>query len=135
MSAKVHGIRGSDLVAHGHSPERVAVALNEALGPGGIAWCDGADYDAHWAGALFKAANIRRTFSLGDWHKLAAMPGREARERALDWIGQAKARHRARDDAEQLLLAMAHAVGAEIGPVQDFNLRVPVLAALNDLRS
>ena len=133
-SAKVHGIRGSDLVTHGHSSERVAAALNEALGPGGAAWCDGADYDEHWAGALFKAANIRRTFSLGDWHRLAAMPGRKARERALVWIGQAKARHRARDDAEQLLLGLAHAVRVEVGPVQEFGLRVPVLAALNDLR-
>ena len=133
-SAKVHGIRGSDLVAHGHAPERIAAALNEALGPGGVAWCDGADYDEHWTRVLFKAANIRPIFKLGDWHRLAAMPGREARERALDWIGRAKARHRARDDAEQLLLALAHAVRTDIGPIQDLSLRVPVLAALNNLR-
>lgn len=129
-SAKVHGIRGSDLVAHGHAPDRIAATLNEALGPGGIAWCDGADYDAHWSGALFKAAKIRPTFTLGDWHRLAAMPGSAARQRALDWVGRAKVRHRARDDAEQLLLALAHAVGAEVGPVQDLDERVPVLAVL-----
>lgn len=38
-SAKVHGIRGSDLLAHGRSPERVASALNEALGPDAVAAC------------------------------------------------------------------------------------------------
>lgn len=129
-SAKVHGIRGSDLVASGHTPERVATALNTALGPGGIAWCDGADYDAHWTTTLFKAANIRPTFTLGDWHRLAAMLGPAARERALDWIQRAQARHRARDDAEQLLLALVHAVGAEVGPVQDLDQRMPVLASM-----
>ncbi len=129
-SAKVHGIRGSDLVAHGHLPEQVAAALNEALGPGGIAWCDGADYDEHWTSVLFKAANIRPTFTLGDWHRLAAMPGPAARERTLDRMRQVKARHRARDDAEQLLLALAYAVGAEVGPVQDLDQRMPALAIL-----
>lgn len=133
-SAKVHGIRGSDLVATGRSPEQVAAVLNTILGPGGIAWCDGADYDAHWLGVLFKAARVRPTFTLGDWHRLAAMPGPAARERALDWIGRVKARHRARDDAEQLLLALAHAVGAEVGPIQDLDRHVPVLAALAGLR-
>ncbi len=83
-SAKVHGIRGSDLVANGHSPERVVAALNKALGPDGVAWCDGADYDEHWTGVLFKAAKIRPAFTLGDWHRLVAMLGPAARERALD---------------------------------------------------
>ena len=130
VSAKVHGIRGSDLVARGHAPQQVVAALNTILGPGGTAWCDGADYDEHWTRVLFKAAKIRPTFTLGDWHRLAAMPGREARERALDWIRRVTARHRARDDAEQLLLALAHAVGAEVGPVQNLDQRMPVLAAL-----
>ena len=129
-SAKVHGIRGSDLVAHGHPPEQVAAALNEALGPGGVGWCDGGEYDGHWTATLFKAANIRPTFTLGDWHRLAAMPGPAAREHALDWMRRVPARHRARDDAEQLLLALAHAVEAEVGPVQDLDQRLPALASL-----
>lgn len=127
-SAKVHGIRGSDLVAHGRSPEQVAAALNEALGPGAVAWCDGVDYDEHWTGALFKAANIRPTFTLGDWHRLAAMPGPAARERVLDWMRRVRARHRARDDAERLLLGLAHAVGVEVGPVQELDQRMAALA-------
>jgi hypothetical protein len=44
-SAKVHGIRGSDLVAQGRLPQQIAAALNEALGSGAVAWCDGGPYD------------------------------------------------------------------------------------------
>ena len=43
------------------------------------------------------------------------------RERGLEWLDQAPARHRARDDAEQLLRALAYAVGIEAITVQDFN--------------
>jgi len=82
-SAKVHGIRGSDLLAHGRSPKRVALALNEALGLAAVAWCDGGPYDAHWARALFKACGVRPTFALGHWHRLVPLLGAQARERAL----------------------------------------------------
>jgi hypothetical protein len=129
-SAKVHGIRGSDLLVRGQEPARVAAALNAALGPNGIAWCDGGPYDAHWAGALFKTGGIKPTFALGDWSRLAAMLGAAARERALAWLEQAPTRHRARADAEQLLLALAYGTGAEVGPVQNLATRVPALAAL-----
>jgi hypothetical protein len=46
VSAKVHGIRGGDLLAHGRWPQEIAVALNEALGSGAVMWCDGGPYDA-----------------------------------------------------------------------------------------
>ena len=112
-SAKVHGIRGRDLLATGQPVERVAAALNERLGSGGVAWCDGDAYDIHWTNALFKAANATRRFRLGAWHQLIARLGPEMRERGLRWLDQAPARHRAREDAEQLLHALAHAVGGE----------------------
>lgn len=127
-SAKVHGIRGSDLLAHGQPPERIATALNEALGPGAVAWCDGGPYDAHWARALFKAGGVRPSFTLGDWHRLVPLLGAPARERALTWLQDAPARHRARADAEQLLFALAHAAGVEVGPAQDLAQRLPGLA-------
>ena len=127
-SAKVHGIRGSDLLAHGRSPERIASALNEALGPGAMAWCDGGPYDAHWARVLFKAAGSGQLFALGDWHRLVSLLGALACERVLAWLKAAPAWHRVRADAEQLLSALAHAVNVSIGPAQDLVQRLLGLA-------
>jgi len=129
-SAKVHGILGRDLLAHGQPVDRVAAALNAALGAGTVAWCDGDAYDVHWTGALFKAARAAPVFTLGHWHRLPAMLGPAMRERGLDWLERAPARHRAREDAEQLLLALAYAIEIEVGPVQDLDQRLPALAAL-----
>ncbi len=129
-SAKVHGILGRDLLANGQSVGRVAAALNEALGTATIAWCDGDAYDVHWTGALFKAADTTPLFVLGDWHRLTAMLSPAMRERGLRWLEQAPTRHRAREDAEQLLLALAHAAGIATGPIQDLARRWPALAAL-----
>ncbi len=126
----MHGIRGGELLARGQPVGRVAAALNEALGPATIAWCDGDAYDVHWTGALFKAAKIAPRFVLGDWHRLTAMLSPAMRERGLRWLEQAPSRHRAREDAEQLLLALAQAAGIETGPVQDLARRRPALAAL-----
>ncbi len=130
-SAKVHGIRGRDLVESGREPAEVAAALNAALGPGAMAWCDGGPCDAHWMGALFKAGRVAPVFTLGDWHRLAANLGLAVRERAFDWLERAPARHRARADAEGLLLALAHGLDIEPGPVQDLAARVPALASLD----
>lgn len=129
-SAKVHGIQGRDLLAHGQPVDRVAAALNAALGAGTIAWCDGDAYDVHWTGALFQASNIAPVFTLGHWHRLIKMLGPAMRERGLGWLEQAPARHRARDDAEQLLLALAYAAEIDVGPVQDLDQRLPALTEL-----
>lgn len=126
-SAKVHGICRSDLVAHGQSPAWVAAALNAALGPGGVAWCNGNPYDTHWAGILFAAAGVEPLFILDDWDRLTDMLGKGGRERALAWLKRAPQQHRARADAEQLLLALAHATGADPGSVQDANRHIPAL--------
>ena len=117
-SARVHGIPGKELLANGQPVDRVAATLNEMLGSGRIAWCDGDEYDIHWTGALFKAANATPVFRLGAWHKLIAMLSPAMRERGLTWLDEAPARHRARDDAEQLLHALAYAVGIETVVVQ-----------------
>lgn len=118
-SAKVHGISGRELLAQGQPVGRVAAILNEAIGIDAVAWCDGDAYDIHWNGALFKAAKTAPLFSLGDWHRLLARLGPAMRDRGLGWLEQAPTRHRAREDAEQLLLALAHAVGIKTGPIQD----------------
>jgi hypothetical protein len=119
----------SDLLAHGRSPLRVAAALNETLGSGAIAWCDGGPYDVQWIHALFKAGRVKPVFALGDWHRLASMLGRAIRERALVGLERAPARHRARSDAEGLLLALAHAMNLEVGPVEDLDMRLTAPAA------
>jgi hypothetical protein len=129
-SARVHGITGRDLAAHGRSPQQVAAALNVALGAGKTAWCDGGPYDAQWMRALFRAGGVTPTFVVDDWHRLPSMLGRAVRERALMGVEQAATRHRARADAEDLLLVLAHAMELEVGPVEDLDMRVPALAAL-----
>ncbi len=83
--------------------------------------------DACWVGALFKAGGVRPTFTLGDWHRLVALLGAQAHGRALTWLKEAPARHWARADAEQLLFALAHAAGFEVGPAQDLVQRLPGL--------
>ncbi|MDE2005878.1 MAG: hypothetical protein KGI51_04865 [Rhodospirillales bacterium] len=131
-SAKVHGIRGADLLARGHPPQAISAALNEALGSGSVVWCDGGPYDSQWIGAVFKAGGMRPDFVLDDWHRLASMPGRAFHERALGSLERTPPRHRARPDAEALLLALAHAMDVGVGVVENLADRVPALAALND---
>jgi hypothetical protein len=132
VSAKVHGIRGGDLLAHGHSPQQVAAALNDSLSSGSVVWCDGGPYDAQWIQALFKAGGVKPAFTLGDWHRLASMLGRAIRERALIGLERSPMRHRARADAEGLLLALAHAMDLEVGPVEDLDTRATALAVLKE---
>jgi hypothetical protein len=130
VSAKVHGIRGGDLLTHGRSPRQVAAVLNEALGSGAVVWCDGGPYDAQWIQALFKAGGVKPSFSLGDWHRLALMLGDPIRERALTCLEQAPTLHRARADAEGLLFAIACAMDLKVGPAQNLDTRSTALAAL-----
>ncbi len=130
VSAKVHGIRGSDLLAQGRSPQQIAAALNEALGSGAVAWCDGGPYDAQWIQALFKAGGVKPAFAQGDWHRLASMLGGPVRERVLIGLEGAPARHRARADAEDLLLTLAHAMDLAVRPVENLADRVAALATL-----
>lgn len=118
-SAKVHGLHGRDLMASGWPAEHAARTLNAVVWPCGTAWCDGGPYDAQWARMLFRAANVDATFVLDDWHRLAMMLGRVARERALTRLISRPAKHRARADAEQLLLALADAAEIGVGPVED----------------
>lgn len=128
VSAKVHGIRGSDLLAHGRSPQQVAAALNEAIGPGAVVWCDGGPYDAQWMQVLFKAGGVKPAFALGDWHRLASRLGGVFRERALVGLERVATRHRARADAEGLLFALADAIGLEDRRTEDLATRVAALA-------
>ena len=119
-SAKVHGISAMELMSGGQAVGAVADKLNTMLGSGRIAWCDGDAYDVHWTGRLFEAAHITPLFHLGAWHRLIALLDPAMRKRGLDWLDQAPARHRARDDAERLLRALANAVGMETITVEEY---------------
>ena len=119
-SAKVHGISGRELFRNGTPVDRVAAILNKMLGSERIAWCDGDMYDIQCTGKLFKAAKATPVFHLGGWRDLLDMVGPAMRERGLEWLNQAPARHRARHGAERLLRALAHAVGIESITVRDF---------------
>jgi hypothetical protein len=130
-SREVHGISQNEAVRTGREPVKVAKAINEALSQSGVVWCDGGPYDAQWARTLFKAAGLKMVCPLGDWHQLVAAVGGEARENALEWLERIPPRHRAREDAEHLLHALAYAVGAKAGPVQQLEALIPALAALN----
>ncbi len=76
-------------------------------------WCDGGDYDVYWMARLFAAAEIESAFELGAWQTLTSSFPEAARGRALAWRKQTCPAHRARIDAEQLLLALAHGLGVE----------------------
>ena len=129
-AAKTHGIKGRDLMAHGRDPAWVAAALNAAIKPSTVVWCDGGPYDTLWANALFKVAAIAPTFSLGEWHRLTKMLDPQARDRALEWLTNASAPHRARADAELLLRALMHGLGVDRSTVQDLASRTPLLNML-----
>lgn len=126
----MHGIRGGDLVAHGREPGVVATALNEAVGAGTIAWCDGGPYDAHWLAALFKAGRVQPAFMLGDWDRLVGGLDQAGRGRAWAWLERAPSRHRARHDAEALLLALIEGTGVEPRSRGDLADHVPTLQRL-----
>lgn len=60
------------------------------------------------------------------------MSGGAVREHALIGLEQIPTRHRARADAEELPGTLARAMDVEVGPVEDLDTRVAVLAALRE---
>ena len=130
-SARVHRISKEDLRSRGQFAQRVAVALDAAvvaaLGPSGVVWCDGSPFDDHWLATLFEAGGVRPSFVLGSWARLVDRLGPSALQRAMAWLERTPTRHRARADAEQLMLAVAHAAGAEASCGADLAEHLPKL--------
>lgn len=119
-SRAVHGIAQSELGA-GRSPTEVARILNGCHVPGRLIWCDGGEYDVYWLRRLFTAAGATPAFCLAEWHTLATRLDPAAWERVLASLARSPCQHRARKDAERLLLALAEAIGIDPGPPLDLH--------------
>ncbi len=119
-SAEVHRISREDLEL-GMSPTQVIAALNTIIGEA-AAFCDGGAYDFHWARMLARASGIRATFKIGDFDHLASELEQLAYMRFVRWLDRAPTRHRARDDAERLMKALARGLRLEHGTSETIEL-------------
>lgn len=113
-SQAVHGIRREELDS-GMSPTRAIATLNQITG-GHPAFCDGGEHDLHWARMLSRASGIRPTWAIGDFDHVAMLLDQLGYRGMLEWMDRAPPRHRARDDAERLMKALARGLGIEHGP-------------------
>lgn len=108
-SQDIHGIPRPALSA-APSAADVLGRLNELVGIGGVAMCDGGRHDRHWLLRLEQAAGRNACFLLGSWHAVIAMMPEPLRERAYSHHDDADVPHRAGPDAEQHVRVLAHAL-------------------------
>lgn len=116
-SAAVHGIDRSELEA-GMTATAAITALNQILGSH-TAYCDGGIHDLRWASMLARASVVRPTFTIGDFDHLALSADQPGYRRLVYWLDRAPTRHRARDDAERLMIALARGYGLDHGTPSD----------------
>lgn len=62
----IHKIKRSELKKSGLEPVMIASILNATLKTETV-YCDGHRYDAYWLNELFRVANLRPTFQLGNY--------------------------------------------------------------------
>ena len=113
VSASIHGIDPAELSA-GMDPTQAVDALNAIVGERPV-WCDGGAYDVHWARTLVGASGVRPIFQLGHWDMLTARLEELQYMRMVRWLDRAPPRHRARDDAERLIKALARGLRLQHG--------------------
>jgi hypothetical protein len=121
-SAAVHGI-GQEELETGMAPTEAVAWLNSVIREH-AAFCDGGPYDLYWARTLARASGIRATFKIGDFDMLTAKMGPSGYERFVRWLDRAPPRHRARDDAERLMKALARGYCIEHG--KSITIRPPL---------
>lgn len=109
QSAAVHGIGVVEL-SEGITPTEAIMLLN-ALLEGHAAYCDGGPFDLGWARTLAAASEIRPQIRIGDWDLLAGRLDLASYQRMVYWLDRSSIRHRARADAERLMMALAVGVG------------------------
>jgi hypothetical protein len=120
QSAEIHKISRSDLVG-GLTPTSTMHMLNQLIG-NGYAWCDGGEDDAYWLQRLVAHTGVNPTFQLKDWDMLTGVLDMAGYDRMVAWLDRSKIRHRARDDAENLLRALAIGLEVEHGSSIDIEL-------------
>lgn len=113
QSQEVHGIRREELDA-GMTPADAVAALNAILGDH-VAYCDGGASDLAWTRRLVLAAKTANAWRYGDVDALFARCDQSGYMRLVRWLDRTPARHRARDDAERLMKALARGFGLEHG--------------------
>lgn len=122
QSQEVHGINNVELVS-GATPATAVTALN-AIIERHTAFCDGGQFDFAWARRLVLAAKVTNTFKLGDFDMLTGRCDHAGYTRLVRWLDRAPARHRARDDAERLMKALARGLGVDHVPSRDIDVRM-----------
>ena len=110
-SQEIHGIHREEL-EHGLSPTDAIVALNAITG-GHPAFCDGGGHDFHWARMMARASGVRPTWPIGDFDHVGTLLDPPGYARMVAWLDRAAPRHRARDDAERLMKALARGLSVE----------------------
>ena len=109
QSAAVHGIDALEL-SEGLTPTEVIISLNGLL-EGHAAFCDGGPFDLGWARTLAAASEVQPKIKIGDWDMLSGRLDPTSYERMVRWLDRSSIQHRARDDAERLMMALAIGLG------------------------
>ena len=112
-SQAIHGISRAELET-GMTATEVITVLNRVVGTG-TAYCDGGIHDVRWASMLARGSNEPPSFTIGDFDHLALCADPAGYRRLVHWLDRAPTRHRALDDAERLMVALAHGFGLDHG--------------------
>lgn len=107
----VHGIRREEL-ENGLTPAETLSMLNGIVGRH-AAFCDGGASDFGWARRLVLAAGFMNEFRLGDFDMLTGRCDPDGYARLVRWLDLTPAPHRAREDAERLMQALARGCGLQ----------------------
>lgn len=111
-SQQIHGIRREEL-EDGMDPADALRRLNGLAGR--MTFCDGGQSDLRWLGGLEEAAGFDATFLLRDSDALGSILHARRWRRMARWLNRARARHRAADDAERIVRALAVALNRTYG--------------------
>ena len=119
---EVHGIRREEL-QDGMDPTDAVAALNIII-QNNAAFCDGGVSDFGWARRLVIAAGVMNTFKLGDFDMLTGFCDSDGYGRLVRWLDKNPAPHRARPDAERLMVSLRHGLNLQSNGSARVSLRM-----------